>query len=407
MITLPNIQLVTSWLLWLELPIGLINFRERSLACYKQAYNQDTIIPPEFSKAKEFSIDWDSFVYKKYKEKLVMLDGGAWKADLRVAYSRSHLVANILDKYNISSSTSLLQKLVNVAWNRSFVIYIPENYLSSEPLDLNELCSENIYEGLVISKVIIIVGKNAQVTFNYTHKKVKNSKKERSILSNVASIAHITGILYESSSVKFVKDKSFSQILSKKEANYTVTEYEWFIYKSARLSVVEAQSGIPHSYTVASYHLLEENGHIDHNIRSVVTADEKSVVITKQFHYAPYTQSSIIAKSALSQTASSFYKSIITIDQMAEYAYAQQKQTVLTLDPCVENYSVPSLEVKAHKVQCIHGSAAGFLNKEHVEYFCSRGFSKQFAQKMIIKGFLQSGNILPEVVFNRLVSYLD
>jgi Fe-S cluster assembly scaffold protein SufB len=60
-------------------------------------------------------------------------------------------------------------------------------------------------------------------------------------------------------------------------------------------------------------------------------------------------------------------------------------------------YAIPELETEYRDVDMSHEAAIGKISKEEIEYLCSRGISKDKAQSLIIRGFVDTNILsLPE-----------
>jgi len=51
-------------------------------------------------------------------------------------------------------------------------------------------------------------------------------------------------------------------------------------------------------------------------------------------------------------------------------------------------YAIPEMETDFRDVDLSHEAAIGKINKEEIEYLCARGFSKEQAQSIIVRGFM-------------------
>ncbi len=62
-------------------------------------------------------------------------------------------------------------------------------------------------------------------------------------------------------------------------------------------------------------------------------------------------------------------------------------------------HAIPELETDLRDVDMSHEAAIGKISKEEVEYLCSRGFSKDEAQSLIVRGFMDINILaLPELL---------
>ncbi len=62
-------------------------------------------------------------------------------------------------------------------------------------------------------------------------------------------------------------------------------------------------------------------------------------------------------------------------------------------------HAIPELETEFRDVEMSHEAAIGKISKEEIEYLCSRGFSHEEAQSIIIRGFMDIGILaLPDML---------
>jgi Fe-S cluster assembly scaffold protein SufB len=71
-------------------------------------------------------------------------------------------------------------------------------------------------------------------------------------------------------------------------------------------------------------------------------------------------------------------------------------------------YAIPELETEYRDVDMSHEAAIGKISKEEIEYLCSRGISKDKAQSLIIRGFVDTNILsLPESLKNEIDQLAD
>ena len=108
-----------------------------------------------------------------------------------------------------------------------------------------------------------------------------------------------------------------------------------------------------------------------------------------QLHKAPQATSFVELKTVLDGTAQFDYKGLITIEQSAFGSNAHQENKNLIISDQAKALSIPSLEAYNNDVQCGHGTAVSYINKDHLFYLASRGIEHVVAKKMIVQGFIQ------------------
>ena len=116
---------------------------------------------------------------------------------------------------------------------------------------------------------------------------------------------------------------------------------------------------------------------------------------TFQIHEVPNTQSDLLYKNSLDDTARTIFAGLIRVDPGAHRTDAYQKVRNLLLSDEAEANSAPGLEIEADDVRCTHGATSGQIEQEELFYLLSRGIPKNAAQRLIVFGFLNE-------VFDRL-----
>lgn len=109
---------------------------------------------------------------------------------------------------------------------------------------------------------------------------------------------------------------------------------------------------------------------------------------TEQLHKASHTESSVTMRVLVDDHAQSTYQGMITIEERAPEANAQQEHKALLLSPYAQAKALPQLEVLTHEVHCGHGSAIGMIDQEQVWYLQSRGIPVSRAQQMLRQNFI-------------------
>ena len=71
-------------------------------------------------------------------------------------------------------------------------------------------------------------------------------------------------------------------------------------------------------------------------------------------------------------------------------------------------YAIPELETEYRDVDMSHEAAIGKISREEIEYLCSRGISKDKAQSLIIRGFVDTNILsLPELLKKEIDQLAD
>ena len=125
---------------------------------------------------------------------------------------------------------------------------------------------------------------------------------------------------------------------------------------------------------------------------------------TLQDHIAPKTNSDLLFKGAVQDTAKSVYTGLIRIGEDAKGSAAYQTNRNLTLSEGAWAESVPNLDIRTNDVKCSHASTVGPIDDEQRFYLESRGIPPETAERLVILGFfddvlaaLPVGSLRPEL----------
>jgi Fe-S cluster assembly protein SufD len=108
---------------------------------------------------------------------------------------------------------------------------------------------------------------------------------------------------------------------------------------------------------------------------------------TLQHHVAPKTNSDLLFKGAVQDTAKSVYTGLIRIGHEAKGSVAYQTNRNLTLSEGAWAESVPNLEIETNDVKCSHASTVGPIDEEQRFYLESRGIPPEVAERLVVLGF--------------------
>ncbi len=108
---------------------------------------------------------------------------------------------------------------------------------------------------------------------------------------------------------------------------------------------------------------------------------------TLQDHIAQRTNSDLLFKGAVQDTAKSVYTGLIRIREEAKGSVAFQTNRNLTLSAGAWAESVPNLDIKTNDVKCSHASSVGPIDEEQRFYLESRGIAPDVAQRLVVLGF--------------------
>jgi Fe-S cluster assembly protein SufD len=119
----------------------------------------------------------------------------------------------------------------------------------------------------------------------------------------------------------------------------------------------------------------------------LLDASHKAQITTLQHHIVPHTNSTLVMKGLLRDSAHAQYHGTVRIEKDARGSCASQENKNMLLSNTARAISVPSLEVLTHEVQCSHGSAIGRFDDEQLFYAASRGIDEKGAQQLLANAF--------------------
>lgn len=105
-------------------------------------------------------------------------------------------------------------------------------------------------------------------------------------------------------------------------------------------------------------------------------------------HLVPQTESYILAKGILRDSAQSVFSGQVYISQYAQKTSAAVLNKNLLLSPKAQAFSRPDLKIFADDVKASHGATVGQLRPEEIFYMTSRGIDLHEAKKLLQKAFL-------------------
>jgi len=117
------------------------------------------------------------------------------------------------------------------------------------------------------------------------------------------------------------------------------------------------------------------------------TASQVHDFRTLQDHRAPHTESELLFKGAVADTARSVYSGLIRIRKGARGANAFQTNHNLVLSEGAHADSVPNLDIDENDVRCSHASTVGPIDDEQRYYLETRGIAPAVAERLVVLGF--------------------
>ena len=253
--------------------------------------------------------------------------------------------------------------------NNILVIHIPKNTIVEDPIEItSKINSEVIFDHL-----IIIVDDNSEVTF---FEDLKSENEEKSYISKMVEIVIGNNSKVNYSNLQTLNKKSF--LFVKKRA---ITK------KDATISWLDCCFG---SETTSSEITTNLNGEgSEARNYGIFFGDESQQfdLVVNSMHNAPNTTSDIFSRGALTDYSKCIYHGLVKIQRNAPGSNGYQKEDTILLSPNATADAIPDLEIDNSDVKCSHGATIGKIDEEKLFYLRTRGFDKNAATNIYIKGF--------------------
>ncbi|MBU4017224.1 SufD family Fe-S cluster assembly protein [Patescibacteria group bacterium] len=118
--------------------------------------------------------------------------------------------------------------------------------------------------------------------------------------------------------------------------------------------------------------------------------EDKLNLKIKIYHQKPGTNSKIIIKGALKNSADIKLNGLVKIEPGAKDANTLLASHILLLSDKARVQVIPSLEISEKDIKAGHAATIDRINDMELFYITSRGLSEKTAKSLIIQGFLSS-----------------
>lgn len=270
-----------------------------------------------------------------------------------------------------TSSSTLITSLVEILWNKGYMLVIPANTELTVPVELFTKLPEH---ELLCEKLIIIVEDNAKLTLIDSIQ----SEEQQAVLARYVKL-----IIGKNAEVDY-------NWCSYARAKATVLQ-DWYISleQNARCNFFAGVLGAASTELTIIMALNGQHSEIIARGAYALTGNQQVAITAHQKHQASYTKSNCLMKGTVRDRSFVSYAGTISIDKSAMKSDSSQDNATLILSSNARAISVPSLEVLTHVVQCAHGSAIGKFSPEYLFYLQSRGLESEKAQQMLFKSFFE------------------
>lgn len=234
-------------------------------------------------------------------------------------------------------------------------------------------------------------GANAMIILEYTQSEAIKSNMHQRIQVSTAPSAKVQVVVIQRLSKQ---SRYFSQQVAYVDENADV-----------KISTFALGGGL--QALSVEEHLLgrHSNGHI--RLAYLITEDQLGDFSNTIYHEAPQTQSTILAKGVLRDTAKKVYRGNLFFENGSAQSVGREEEFAILLNDGVRSDSIPALLCKEDDVIGEHACSAGQIDKEQLFYVMSRGYSKAEAELLIVlSSFTEMMMDLPDQVRDSLEEWI-
>lgn len=122
---------------------------------------------------------------------------------------------------------------------------------------------------------------------------------------------------------------------------------------------------------------------------AVAGAEQNQDTGSKAIHLAPYTSSTIVAKSISKDGGITTYRGLLKVSPGAHHVKSSVNCDALIMDEKSISNTIPYMDVHEAQVDIGHEARVGRISPEQLFYLCSRGLNTQQATQLIVSGFIE------------------
>ena len=337
-------------------------------------------------------VDTSVFIDGLQHNKIIFINGRIEKIDFE--YEEKNQI-EIYDDIKVNDKFDNKNSLIdlNSAFrNKYYKILVKKGYQSNKPLIIYHLTNEKM--------------KSKNINLRLDFELEQNSSLKLIDFFNDTSDRNFMNILYNFDLKKDSILKNYKiDKLSNKNLKYSFNNInqeknsvsETFIFSSgSNYFKNEINCNLKGEYSSAFINgifSLKESK--QHEIRTTIN------------HLVENTKSYQLIKGVLGKNTKAAYQGRIFVDPKAQKTDGYQLSKAILLDETSEFNAKPELEIYADDVKCSHGSTTGNIDENSLFYLMSRGLTRDQANKMIVKGFLNEAiETITEPTIKVLISKL-
>jgi uncharacterized protein len=300
--------------------------------------------------------------------------------DDKIRLSKPAEISNIKTIENIKNNLSNIlnsnnfYKLISLAYNNlAYVIDIPDNYSSIDPLILESSFNSNSKSAILL--LIINVGKNSNFVL---HDKLKSAYRENLNFYNSYTITN----LGEGAQAEIIHEENFN------DSNFHIRNIEYNHERDSKSTIYYFNLDGYKGKTFIESNLNKKGSEsILYGIAVPAKKEIQDIEVSLN-HLDSYTSSSIKLKTVMKDKSHHIFTGNLNIPRTSLHVTASQLNNNLVLDKTSRAESMPKLEVFADDVKCSHGATMSEINEDQLFYLMSRGLTLSDSRHLIVEGFI-------------------
>lgn len=257
-------------------------------------------------------------------------------------------------------------------WQGGVLIYVPEGVRVSLPVQV--LTAYTAAGASGFPRLLLIAGARSQVTLLHEH---VSQERTPEVNSEVVEL-----YLEAGARVRYVYLQHWG------EQRWSVTHQNAQLARDAYLQWSSFHFGGAVSKDFMRVDLLEPGAQAMLRGVTCVTGEQVVDQSTYQHHRAPQTQSDLLFRNVVLESAQTVFYGMIRVEPEAQQAKGYQASHNLLLGPG-RAHAIPGLEILANDVQCSHGATVARVDEEQLFYLQARAISRATAQRLIVGGFIE------------------
>ncbi|RIX52421.1 Fe-S cluster assembly protein SufD [Paenibacillus nanensis] len=281
-------------------------------------------------------------------------------------------------------------------WNGGVFVYVPKNV--EVELPLQAIMYNDNASATFAPHILLVADTNSRVTY---------------VDCVVSDKSKVDGEFVHPSIVEvFVKPGAlvrYGTVHSLAQGGVDMTLRRAVVENDGRVEWIVGDLNEGHTLSDTKSVMQGQGSTSDVKVISVGTNAQQMSLTTRAVHFGKSSDSNMITRAVMKDTASAIINGITKIEHGATKANGVQTERVLMLSPKARGDANPILLIDEDDVTAGHAASVGQVNPEQVYYLMARGISRQDAERLIIHGFLAPvvSEISVEAVRNQLQRLLE